>query len=82
MSRSGILLRMAEPLGADTPIELVVELPAVAGEEPARVVCSGRIVSASAAEDEMSGALVSATIAYYRFDRSAIAFDATGSLSL
>lgn len=71
ISRSGVLLRVDEPLEPNTTIEMVVELPAVPGEEPARVVCSGRIVRASAANEEAPGAVVAARIAHYRFAREA-----------
>ena len=70
ISRSGLLLRVDEPLELNTAIEMVVELPAVAGEEPARVTCRGRIVRAKTGGEQAPGAIVTARIARYRFDRS------------
>jgi hypothetical protein len=69
ISRTGVLLRVEEPLPPDTPVEMVVELPAIPGEAPAHVVCSGRIVRAGTAAGDDPGPVVAATIATYRIDR-------------
>jgi len=71
ISTSGLLLRVDEPLEPNTAIEMVVELPAVSGEEPAHVVCRGRIVRAHAADQSAPGGVVAATIARYRLAREA-----------
>jgi hypothetical protein len=68
VSRSGLLLRVDEPLKPNTSIEMVLELPAMTGEAPAHVVCNGRIVRA-ATPPAHAGAIVAATIARYRFGR-------------
>ena len=69
ISKSGVLLRVAKPLEPNTAIEMEVELPAVRGEEPARVICSGKIVRSGVAFDTTEPTIVAATIARYRFDR-------------
>jgi len=69
MSRSGLLLRVDRPLEPNTKIEMEVELPAVRGEEPARVICSGRIVRRRPTIEMADSTIVAATIARYRFDR-------------
>lgn len=70
MSKSGVLLRVDEPLEPNTAIEMEVELPAVRGEEPARLICHGRIVqNDNAWETAESSTVIAATIARYRFDR-------------
>ena len=70
ISRSGVLLRVDESLEPSTAIEMEVELPAVRGEEPARLICRGRIVRSDAAlETAESSTVIAATIARYRFDR-------------
>jgi hypothetical protein len=69
ISKSGMLLRVAAPLKPNTAIEMEVELPAVGGEAPARVICSGRIVRSSASVDTRDATFVAATIARYHFNR-------------
>jgi PilZ domain-containing protein len=67
ISRTGVLLHVDEPLPRNTRIEMVVELPAVQGEQPAHVVCTGRIVRADAASDKRR-AVLAATITRYKID--------------
>ena len=69
MGRSGLLLRVDKPMEPNTAIEMEVELPAVRGEVPARVICSGKIVGRAAAFGMPDSTIVAATIARYRFDR-------------
>jgi hypothetical protein len=65
-----VLLRADEPVVADAEVELVVELPPVAGgDASAEVLCRGRVVRAAEREDTGAGALVAATIEWYRLRR-------------
>ncbi|OLD17178.1 MAG: hypothetical protein AUJ01_09485 [Acidobacteria bacterium 13_1_40CM_3_65_5] len=69
ISKSGVLLRVGKALEPNTAIEMEVEFPAVRGEEPARLICRGRIVrSDEAPETAESSTVIAATIARYRFD--------------
>jgi PilZ domain len=69
ISKSGILLRVDAPLKPETAIEMELQLPAVGGEEPARVICSGKIVRSLASFGASDATFIAATIAHYRFDR-------------
>ena len=70
ISKSGLLLRADGPLEPNTAIEMEVELPAVRGEEAARVICRGRIVRTDAGPETVElSTVMAATIARYRFDR-------------
>lgn len=69
ISKSGMLLRVDAALKPDTAIEMELELPAVGGEQPARVICSGKIVRSLASYGASDSTFIAATIAHYRFDR-------------
>ena len=67
VSRSGVLLRTEEPIDLDMPIELILDLPAIVGGEPAAtVVCRGRVVRVDHADQ---CPLVAAEFSSYRFVR-------------
>jgi len=67
VSRSGVLLRAEEPIDLDMPIELILDLPAVVGGEPAgTVVCRGRVVRVDHADQ---APLVAAEFSSYEFVR-------------
>jgi hypothetical protein len=69
ISRSGLLLRAAQALTPNTPVELVVELPLVIpGERSASVMCRGCIVRTAATHD-LAGTVLAATITHYRIGR-------------
>jgi hypothetical protein len=71
VSRSGILLRGDAYLEPDTPIELIVDLPAILAEEPrGSVVCHGRIVRTEAFETGEQGTVIAAEFSSYRFRRA------------
>ena len=75
ISRSGVLFRTDHLIPLQTPIEMLLALPAevAGGEEAATVICRGRIVRTEPpggdAEDEARPA-VAATIAGYRLAHS------------
>jgi hypothetical protein len=69
ISRSGLLMRVDEPLQLDIPLRIVVELPVVPGEQPAHLICRGRVVRAIARTETGAGSVVAATIAHCRFRR-------------
>lgn len=66
MSSCDLLLRVDRPLPSNSKIEMEVQLPAVGDEEPARVICHGKIVRVT---DDNPDTVVAATIARYRFNR-------------
>jgi hypothetical protein len=69
MSRSGVLIQTDGTLAPETPIDLIVELPAVIpGEVPPQIVCHARIVRTVA--HDADGALVAAAFTQYTFGRS------------
>jgi hypothetical protein len=71
ISRSGVLFRTEHPMPPQTPIEIVLALPAeIAGTEAAAtVICRGRVVRMEAGRRAPNGddrPAVAATIAGYR----------------
>jgi len=71
ISRSGVLFRTDQAMPLQTPIEIVLALPAEVGGEgaAATVICRGRIVRTEERRDQASGdarTAVAATIAGYR----------------
>ena len=72
ISRTGLLLHVGEPFELNTPIEMVVELPPVKGDQgdaPVHLVCHGHIVRTAELENGTAGAVMAATIVRYRFAR-------------
>ena len=75
ISRSGVLFRTDHLMPLQTPIEMLLALPAevVGGEDAATVICRGRVVrtepAAPESEDDARPA-VAATIAGYRLAHS------------
>lgn len=73
ISRSGVLFRTEHPMPLQTPIEMLLALPAelAGGAAAATVICRGRIVrtEARASDDDSTGdarPAVAATIGGYR----------------
>jgi hypothetical protein len=66
ISRSGILIRTPHVIAVQTPIEILLELPAEVGGEPdATVICEGRIVRTEPPGKGGAEPAVAATIARY-----------------
>ena len=75
ISRSGVLFRTDHLMPLQTPIEMLLALPAevVGGEDAATVICRGRVVRTEPAMDESDAdarPAVAATIAGYRLAHS------------
>jgi hypothetical protein len=68
ISRSGILFHLAELMPSETPIEMVLALPAeVGGGGHATVICRGRVVRSQRPDDIDPRPALAATIVGYRF---------------
>jgi hypothetical protein len=75
ISRSGVLFRTDHLMPLQTPIEMLLSLPAevVGGDDSATVICRGRVVRTEPAREESeddSRPAVAATIAGYRLAHS------------
>ena len=62
ISRSGVLVRAAEAVVPDTPLEIVVELGSVLPETPANLVCRGRSVRVVFPQEANGPVMFAATI--------------------
>jgi hypothetical protein len=75
ISRSGVLFRADHLMPLQTPIEMLLALPAEmgGGDETATVICRGRVVRALTGvddDDDARSVVVAATIAGYRLAHS------------